>query len=202
MNLFIPRKTNLVGGTTTIDAQHLEKVLMDNFLAIERWANQQSVSCCIAQSTQKVQSPSYGTATGPWTVQWDQYQLADTANNRIRVPEAGIYIGFGSADILPGAPATLFGQGGIVTWGEMAITGGTSFMTPSFFQAWDSGIALLSTDNGISSLGEGHMLASFPFSASTAGYLTTSLASNSTLITTQVTAFGFVRINNIPSKTQ
>lgn len=202
MNLNIPRKQNLVGGSSAVDPRHLEQALLENFLAIERWANQQSVSACIAQTTIHSYAVSSSTVAGPWTVLWDQYTLADTANDRIKVPESGIYTGFVTGDIVPGSAAQFGGGGGgALGYVNFTIGGGSSFMTPSILRIYDNGVTSLTTSS-ISYTGFGHLMGASIFLASTSGYLTASVGSNSTAYTAQVTAFGFARINNIPSKVQ
>ncbi len=205
MNLKIPRLQNItgaVGKSSQADAAHLEAALRENFLAIERWANQQAISCCIAQTTtHSVVGNVPLTPTGPWTVLWDQFLLADTANDRIRIPESGIYLAF--AEVFAGnfsisltnpLPGT---EGGF----SVAVGGGSSFASPTAFTQQMNAVTS-ETTSSISASHVGNCVASGPILATTAGYLSVGLNANSTAYDEQVTAFGFVRINNIPSKVQ
>lgn len=201
MNLKIPRLQNItgaVGKSCQIDGAHLEKALRENFLAIERWANQQVTSVCISQSASLTLTPPYGQVTGPWTVLWDQNNLANTAGNKIRVPESGVYLGFAqlfATNIAASTPGTL-------GWVSVAVGGGSSFFQPALGgQARDSGVTYLSTSS-FSAVNAADIMVSFPFLASTAGFLVASVDSNSTQIDERVQTFGFVRLGDTPSKAQ
>ncbi len=213
--LRIPRKQNFTGGAIassfapstdtaaggSADRVHLEKALSENFLSIERWANQQSVSVCMAQTGTHTYSYPYLSSTpGPWEVFWDQYDLADPSDSRIRIPEPGIYTGFAAATATVIAACTQAEIGHIT----LAVGGGTSFMTPSFFSNTYSGVSfqIVLSSGSIDHKGIADIVASFPFMATTAGWLVPGFDSNSTEIQGRITAFGMLREGEIPSKNQ
>lgn len=216
MKLNIPRKQNMTGAADAgaiassftqstdpsggVDRAHLEKALLENFLSIERYVNQQSVSVCMSQTTSHtVPAPFLAATGGPWTVLWDQYNLADSTGSKVRVPEAGIYLGFAAVNGTIAATTP-----GIPGYVELGIGGGSSFMQPASFQMRDNGVNLVSifSTGTVSYSGVANFLCSFPFLASTAGYITTGIGSNSTEFHGTIYAFGFVRLGEIPSKVQ
>ncbi len=210
--LKIPRKQNLTGGAIassfapstdtaaggSVDKAHLEKALSENFLSIERWANQQAVSVCMSQSTtHSFTTGALHQLSGPWTVLWDQYDLADTTGDRLRVPGSGIYTAYATLrgdNIAPSTP----GVSGFV---YLNIQGGSSFMTPALFTVGDVGVTTLTT-SGIANQGLARVICSFPFMASTAGYISASFNNNSTGIDVELEAFCLLRNGEIPSRVQ
>lgn len=208
--LNIPRKQNMTGGAIAssfsrstdtsdmVDKAHLEKALLENFLAIERYINQQAVSVCMSQSTtHSFTTTGLHNLTGPWDVLWDQYALADTTGDRLRVPGPGIYSAFATIladNIAPSSP-------GVPGYVYLNISGGSSFMTPARFSAGDVGVTSLTTSS-IGFQGLGQIICSFPFLASTAGYISATFNNNSTGIDVNLQAFCLLRNGEIPSKVQ
>ncbi len=212
MRLQIPRKQNITGAIASsasastdasggIDRVHMEKALSENFLAVERWANQQSVSVCMAQSSlHTITYPYLSSTPGPWDVLWDQYELANPSDSLIRVPESGIYTGFAQADGFIIAACTQAEIGYI----SLAVGGGSSFMTPQSVSNTASGVSfqIVLSSGSIDHKGVANIACSFPFMATTAGWIGASVFSNSTEIQAQITALGLLREGDIPSKTQ
>ncbi len=211
--LRIPRRQNITGGAIAsslsqssdtgggVDKAHLEKALAENFFAVEQWANQQSVSVCMAQTGGHILSYPYLSSTpGPWEVFWDQYALANPSDSLIRVPGPGIYTGFAAASGSILAACTQAEIGHIT----LAVGGGSSFMQPTVFSNTASGVSfqIVLSSGSIDFKGIADIVTSFPFEASTAGWIGVGLDSNSTEITMRITAFGLLREGEIPSKVQ
>lgn len=112
--LFIPRKQNLTGASgartypviqplgsqasgstgydpSTVNAQHLEDALRENFLAIQNWANKRAVSCSVRGSTVQTFPYNSQTTLNFDTKTWDYNSIASTGSQTLTVPGPGIY---------------------------------------------------------------------------------------------------------------
>ena len=99
MRLFIPRKQNITGAIAssastdgpTVDKAHLERTLHENFLAIERWGNQQGVGAALG-STGFFDIPGTSVVVGRATFAgYDYFNLNRLPTNEINLPEAGLW---------------------------------------------------------------------------------------------------------------
>jgi hypothetical protein len=96
MTLFIPRKQNVtgaVGNSSEVDGRHMERALRENFLAIQRWANQQGMAAQVRlnSSPQIISGTSFNVATFD-TVDFDTYKLASTTASTITIREPGVWL--------------------------------------------------------------------------------------------------------------
>ncbi len=94
-NLFVPRKQNIagaVGHSTWVDPQHLQQALLENFLAIQNWANRRATSCSVRGSTAETVTNNSNQQLSFDTKTWDYSNIASTSAQTIKIPEPGIYI--------------------------------------------------------------------------------------------------------------
>ena len=219
MRLFIPRKQNMTGsaiassmGPSTggpsfpaVDKDHLEKSLRENFLAVERWANSQLASAAMGQTSAHPLNSTGGHVTafasGPWTVIWDEFALANTSGDSIRIPESGVYVASANAVVSPAVAPTTNVTGpseaiiGFIPSSTLINGGLTSYQT-------DHGL-IDATTSTLAGNASAFFITSFPFLARGAGSMSMVYGiTGTTAAEGLVNQFAIYRLGNIPSKNQ
>ena len=205
--LQIPRKQNMTGAVTSSMSTsgngpqgnpHLEKALLENFLAIERWANAQITAVAIAHSTTHAMAvPTDNPVLGPWTTLWDSYSLADTANNRLRMPEAGVYF------VAINATAENFfaTTANLLQNFNLAMVGESTHIIPQVAGSGDYGVTYAST-SGTAISGAPSVNFCLPVLVTGASWVHDQASTLSTACTYRLLNFSAIRVGNIPSKNQ